>query len=165
MNLAVTDHRLAKPATRSAELRDYDAVRRAIAIIEAHARTEIPTMMPIPDSGNAGAPDFWLLVKSRLVLVETKADPAEGGKDATELQKRFMERWSNAGAITFVVRDEASFQQWLSWVANYLRLPVVPDVPWRSAQVQARRKAPAIPRAASSTTDPAGGTTTATPNT
>lgn len=31
MNLAVTDHRLAKPATRSAELRDYDAVRRAIA--------------------------------------------------------------------------------------------------------------------------------------
>ena len=122
------------------------AVRRAIAALEAHARAEIPTMMPIPDSGNAGAPDFWLLVKSRLVLVETKADPAEGGKDATELQKRFMERWSNAGAITFVVRDEASFQQWLSWMATYLRLPAVPEAPWRSAQVQARRKAPAIPR-------------------
>lgn len=123
------------------------AVRRAIAALEAHARTEIPTMMPIPDSGNAGAPDFWLLVKSRLVLVETKADPAEGGKDATELQRRFMERWSNAGAISFTVRDERSFKQWLLWMADYLRLPAVPEVPWRSAQVQARRKAPAIPRA------------------
>lgn len=123
------------------------AVRHAIAVLEAHARIEIPTMMPIPDSGNAGAPDFWLLVKSRLVLVETKADPAEGGKDATDQQRRFMERWSNAGAITFVVRDEISFKQWLNWMADWLRLPAVPEVPWRSAQVQTRRKAPAIPRA------------------
>ena len=122
------------------------AVRRAIAVIEAQAGTTIPVMMPIPDSGNAGAPDFWMMVRSRLVLVETKADPAEGGKDATELQKRFMEEWSNAGAITFTVRDEPSFKQWLNWMALYLRLPAVPDVPWRSEQVQARRKAPPIPR-------------------
>ena len=40
MNLAVTDHRLAKPATRSAELRDYDAVRRAIAFISERWRDQ-----------------------------------------------------------------------------------------------------------------------------
>ena len=122
------------------------AVKRAIAVVEAQAATTIPLMMPIPDSGNAGAPDFWMLVKSRLVLVETKADPSEGGKGVTEAQRRFMEAWSNAGAIVFTVRDEASFRSWLAWMATYLRLPAVPDVPWRSEQVQARRKAPPIPR-------------------
>lgn len=87
------------------------AVRRAIAVIEAQTGKNIPVMMPIPDGGNAGAPDFWIMVWSRLVLVETKADPAEGGKDATELQNRFMEEWSDAGAITFTVRDAADYYE------------------------------------------------------
>src|SRR3954464_1920367 len=49
MNLAIRDHRLAKPAAQHAALRDYDSVRRAIAFISEHWRTQ-PTIEAMADS-------------------------------------------------------------------------------------------------------------------
>ena len=43
MNLAMTNHRPAKPGPHNAALRDYDSVRRAIAFISEHWRAQ-PTI-------------------------------------------------------------------------------------------------------------------------
>ena len=40
MNIATSDHRLAKPGSQNAALRDYDSVRRAIAFISEHWRAQ-----------------------------------------------------------------------------------------------------------------------------
>jgi AraC family transcriptional regulator, regulatory protein of adaptative response / methylated-DNA-[protein]-cysteine methyltransferase len=40
MNLAINDHRLAKPGPLNAAMRDYDSVRRAIAFISEHWRDQ-----------------------------------------------------------------------------------------------------------------------------
>jgi AraC family transcriptional regulator, regulatory protein of adaptative response / methylated-DNA-[protein]-cysteine methyltransferase len=40
MNLAINDHRLAKPGPQNAAMRDYDSVRRAIAFISEHWRDQ-----------------------------------------------------------------------------------------------------------------------------
>jgi AraC family transcriptional regulator of adaptative response/methylated-DNA-[protein]-cysteine methyltransferase len=42
MTLAIHDQRLAKPGSQNAALRDYDSVRRAIAFISEHWRTQPP---------------------------------------------------------------------------------------------------------------------------
>ena len=49
MNLAIHDHRLAKPGSLNAALRDYDSVRRAIAFISEHWRTQ-PTIEAMADA-------------------------------------------------------------------------------------------------------------------
>src|SRR6185369_11732516 len=49
MNLAMNDHRLAKPAAQHAALRDYDSVRRAIAFISEHWRAQ-PTIESMADA-------------------------------------------------------------------------------------------------------------------
>ena len=49
MNLALTDHRPAKPGPRDAALRDYDAVRRAIAFISERWRNQ-PTIDAMADA-------------------------------------------------------------------------------------------------------------------
>jgi AraC family transcriptional regulator, regulatory protein of adaptative response / methylated-DNA-[protein]-cysteine methyltransferase len=49
MNLAINDHRLAKPGPQNAALRDYDAVRRAIAFISEHWRAQ-PTIEAIANA-------------------------------------------------------------------------------------------------------------------
>src|SRR6185312_16233763 len=49
MNLAINEHRLAKPGPQAAALRDYDSVRRAIAFISAHWRAQ-PTIEAIADA-------------------------------------------------------------------------------------------------------------------
>src|SRR5216110_2136119 len=49
MNLAINDHRLAKPGPQSAALRDYDSVRRAIAFISEHWRAQ-PTIESMADA-------------------------------------------------------------------------------------------------------------------
>src|SRR3979490_3645709 len=55
MNLAINDHRLAKPGTQHAALRDYDSVRRAIAFISERWR-EQPTIEAMADAA-AVTPD------------------------------------------------------------------------------------------------------------
>jgi AraC family transcriptional regulator of adaptative response/methylated-DNA-[protein]-cysteine methyltransferase len=50
--LAIHDIRLAKPGSQNAALRDYDSVRRAIAFISEHWRTQ-PTIEAIADSAGA----------------------------------------------------------------------------------------------------------------
>jgi len=55
MTLAIHDQRLAKPGPLNAALRDYDSVRRAIAFISEHWRTQ-PTIEAIADSA-AVTPD------------------------------------------------------------------------------------------------------------
>ncbi len=49
MNLAINDHRLAKPGLQNAALRDYDSVRRAIAFISEHWRAQ-PTIEAMADA-------------------------------------------------------------------------------------------------------------------
>jgi AraC family transcriptional regulator of adaptative response/methylated-DNA-[protein]-cysteine methyltransferase len=49
MNLAIHDHRLAKPGLQNAALRDYDCVRRAIAFISEHWRAQ-PTIEAMADA-------------------------------------------------------------------------------------------------------------------
>ena len=55
ITLAVHDIRLAKPGSQSAALRDYDSVRRAIAFISEHWRTQ-PTIEAMADAA-AVTPD------------------------------------------------------------------------------------------------------------
>lgn len=55
MTLAIHDQRLAKPGLQSAALRDYDSVRRAIAFISEHWRTQ-PTIEAMADAA-AVTPD------------------------------------------------------------------------------------------------------------
>ena len=55
MNLAMNDHRLTKPGTQNAALRDYDSVRRAIAFISEHWRAQ-PTIEAMADAA-AVTPD------------------------------------------------------------------------------------------------------------
>jgi AraC family transcriptional regulator of adaptative response/methylated-DNA-[protein]-cysteine methyltransferase len=50
--LAIHDLRLAKPGSQNAALRDYDSVRRAIAFISDHWRTQ-PTIEAIADAAGA----------------------------------------------------------------------------------------------------------------
>ena len=59
MNLAINDHRLARPDTQTAALRDYDSVRRAIAFISEHWRTQ-PTIEAVADSDVVLLPGFPL---------------------------------------------------------------------------------------------------------
>src|ERR1700719_444614 len=49
MNLAIDDHRLAKPGPQHAALRDYDSVRRAIAFISERWRAQ-PTIESMADA-------------------------------------------------------------------------------------------------------------------
>jgi len=49
MNLAMNEHRLTKPGPLNAALRDYDSVRRAIAFISEHWRTQ-PTIEAMADA-------------------------------------------------------------------------------------------------------------------
>jgi AraC family transcriptional regulator, regulatory protein of adaptative response / methylated-DNA-[protein]-cysteine methyltransferase len=49
MNLAIKDRHLAKPGLQSAALRDYDSVRRAIAFISQHWRSQ-PTIESVADA-------------------------------------------------------------------------------------------------------------------
>src|SRR2546421_3893475 len=51
MTLAINDQRLAKPGPQNAALRDYDSVRRAIAFISEHWRTQ-PTIEAISDAAS-----------------------------------------------------------------------------------------------------------------
>src|SRR6266487_2809512 len=55
MNLAIHDHRLAKPGPQNAALRDYDSVRRAIAFISEHWRAQ-PAIESMADAA-AVTPD------------------------------------------------------------------------------------------------------------
>src|SRR6201985_1041680 len=55
MTLPIHALRLAKPATKNAALRDYDSVRRAIAFISEHWRTQ-PTIEAMADAA-AVTPD------------------------------------------------------------------------------------------------------------
>src|SRR3954469_989559 len=51
MTLAVNDHRLTRPGSQDAALRDYDSVRRAIAFISEHWRAQ-PTIEATADAAS-----------------------------------------------------------------------------------------------------------------
>ena len=51
MTSATNDIRLAKPGTQNAALRDYDSVRRAIAFISEHWRTQ-PTIEAMAEAAS-----------------------------------------------------------------------------------------------------------------
>jgi AraC family transcriptional regulator, regulatory protein of adaptative response / methylated-DNA-[protein]-cysteine methyltransferase len=51
MNLAINEHRLTKPGPQNAALRDYDSVRRAIAFISEHWRSQ-PTIEAMADAAS-----------------------------------------------------------------------------------------------------------------
>src|ERR1700719_551539 len=58
MNLAIHDHRLAKPGSENATLRDYDSVRRAIAFISEHWRTQ-PTIEAMADAASVTPDELY----------------------------------------------------------------------------------------------------------
>src|SRR5579871_3591734 len=62
MNLAINDQRLAKPGPLSAALRDYDSVRRAIAFISEHWRTQ-PTIEAVAEAASLTADELHHLFR------------------------------------------------------------------------------------------------------
>jgi len=62
MNLAIQDHRLAKPGQHNATLRDYDSVRRAIAFISEHWRSQ-PTIEAVADAAGVTADELHHLFR------------------------------------------------------------------------------------------------------
>jgi AraC family transcriptional regulator, regulatory protein of adaptative response / methylated-DNA-[protein]-cysteine methyltransferase len=62
MNLAINDHRLAKPGQLNAALRDYDSVRRAIAYISEHWRAQ-PTIEAMADASGCTADELHHLFR------------------------------------------------------------------------------------------------------
>lgn len=123
-----------------------NAIRAALEFAKQHSAAPIEWTMPTPGAGDTHSPDFWIMIAGRLILVEAKADPSEGGRAARPGQEDFLRRWSEAGAITFVVRDEASFDVFKHWMASYLGIAIA-TTPWRSEVVKRRPVPPAIPRA------------------
>lgn len=127
--------------------------KNAVTAVLQHAKDSTGAMrpivwtMPTPGAADTGSPDFWILAAGRLILVEAKADKSEGGRDARPAQVKFMETWSAAGATTFVVKDETSFEAFKLWLSTFLALPAPAQVPWRSEVVKSRAPAPPIPRA------------------
>lgn len=124
-----------------------DAIRAVLEHAKQTGARPIVWTMPTPGPGDTHSPDFWVLAAGRLVLVEAKADPSEGGRPARPGQVGFLENWSAAGAVTFIVSDETSFTNFKWWLSNYLALPSMAPAPWRSEIIKSRRPAPAIPRA------------------
>ncbi|WP_041802305.1 methylated-DNA--[protein]-cysteine S-methyltransferase [Rhodopseudomonas palustris] len=62
MNLAVTDHRLAKPGPQDSALRDYDSVRRAIGFISERWRAQ-PAIESIADAAGVTPDELHLLFR------------------------------------------------------------------------------------------------------
>lgn len=123
-----------------------DAIRAVLEHAKATGSRPIEWAMPTPGPGDTHSPDFWIVAAGRLVLVEAKADPSEGGRPPRPGQAAFLDAWSTAGAVCFVVGDETSFANFASWLASYLGLPAPCTKPWRSKVVKTRPKAPPIPR-------------------
>jgi AraC family transcriptional regulator of adaptative response/methylated-DNA-[protein]-cysteine methyltransferase len=61
-DLAIRDHRLAKPGAQHAALRDYDSVRRAIAFISEHWRAQ-PTIESMADAAGVTADELHHLFR------------------------------------------------------------------------------------------------------
>src|SRR6201982_1221321 len=83
MNLAMNEHRLAKPGPQDAALRDYDSVRRAIAFISEHWRAQ-PTIEAVADAA-AVTPDElhhlfrrWPGLTPKCFMQALTLDPAKG---------------------------------------------------------------------------------------
>src|ERR1700738_4269257 len=62
MNLAINDHRLTNPGPQHAALRDYDSVRRAIAFISEHWRSQ-PTIEAVADAAAVTPDELHLLFR------------------------------------------------------------------------------------------------------
>ena len=62
MNLAINDHRLAKPGALNATLRDYDSVRRAIAFISERWRQQ-PAIEAVADAAGVTADELHHLFR------------------------------------------------------------------------------------------------------
>src|SRR6195952_4126739 len=62
MITAIQDQRLAKPGPQHAALRDYDSVRRAIAFISEHWRTQ-PTIEAMADAASVTPDELHLLFR------------------------------------------------------------------------------------------------------
>ena len=62
MTLAIHDQRLAKPGPQNAALRDYDSVRRAIAFISEHWRTQ-PTIEAMAEAASVTPDELHLLFR------------------------------------------------------------------------------------------------------
>jgi AraC family transcriptional regulator of adaptative response/methylated-DNA-[protein]-cysteine methyltransferase len=62
MNLAVTDHHLAKPGPQQAALRDYDSVRRAIAFMSNHWRVQ-PAIEAVAEAASLTPDELHLLFR------------------------------------------------------------------------------------------------------
>src|SRR5207302_362855 len=86
MNLAINDHRLARPGTENAALRDYDSVRRAIAFISEHWRAQ-PTIEAVADAAAVTPDELHHLFRRWAGLAF--ADPGEEPAALADMQRRW----------------------------------------------------------------------------
>src|SRR6476620_4091632 len=82
MNLAIHDRHLSQPGSHNAALRDYDSVRRAIAFISDHWRTQ-PTIEAMADSAGVTPDELhhlfrrWAGLTPKAFMQALTLDPAK----------------------------------------------------------------------------------------
>jgi hypothetical protein len=116
--------------------------------------------MPTPSAfGSAGLPDFIILFAGYTLWLEAKCDPSEGKQvmSAQQLEvQRIVGAQCNRHLQHLVVGDAASFDAFKAWIHSradeagmFWCMPGVQEVPWRTAQVKAKRVAPPVTRVVS----------------
>ena len=121
MNLAINDHRLAKPGTQNAALRDYDSVRRAIAFISEHWRAQ-PTIEAMADAAGVTPDELhhlfrrWAGLTPKAFMQALTLDHAKGLlRDSASMLDAALElRPSGPGRLhdLFVTHEAMSPGEW-----------------------------------------------------
>ena len=120
-NLAMTDSRLAKPAAQTAALRDYDSVRRAIAFISEHWRTQ-PTIEAMADAAGVTSDELhhlfrrWAGLTPKAFMQALTLDHAKGllRNSASVLDAALDSGLSGPGRLhdLFVTHEAMSPGEW-----------------------------------------------------
>ncbi len=121
MNLAATEHRLAKPGPQDAALRDYDCVRRAIAFISEHWRAQ-PAIEAIADAAGVTPDELhhlfrrWAGLTPKAFMQALTLDHARGllRDSASVLDAALDSGLSGPGRLhdLFVTHEAMSPGQW-----------------------------------------------------
>ena len=147
MNLAIHDHRLAKPGSQNAALRDYDSVRRAIAFISEHWRTQ-PTIEAMADAASVTSDELhhlfrrWAGLTPKAFMQALTLDHAKGllRDSASVLDAALDSGLSGPGRLhdLFVTHEAMSPGEWKNGGAGMtLRFGFHPS-PFGTAIVMAR---------------------------
>jgi AraC family transcriptional regulator, regulatory protein of adaptative response / methylated-DNA-[protein]-cysteine methyltransferase len=134
MNLAIDEHRLAKPGPQNAALRDYDSVRRAIAFISEHWRAQ-PTIESMADAAGVTPDELhhlfrrWAGLTPKAFMQALTLDHAKGllRDSASVLDAALDSGLSGPGRLhdLFVTHEAMSPGEWKNGGAGMtLRSPI-----------------------------------------